>query len=182
MNSKADMILHPVRMKIIQCLARGPATVQDLRESLKEIPQATLYRHLQALSENDIINVIEERQVRGAVEKTYSIEKDAAHFSAEEAEKLTTDEHMEMFMMYMAIIMRDMEAYLEGETRMGEDLFGYNQLDLYVSDEESTQLQKDINNLLHSYAQNKASVDRRRVSLSTILVPEKKERGDHREK
>ncbi|TGB01203.1 helix-turn-helix domain-containing protein [Halobacillus salinus] len=181
MKNKADMILHPVRMKIIQCLARGPATVQDLKDWVTDVPQATLYRHLQALTENNIINVIEERQVRGAVEKTYSLEKNGAHFSADEAKEMTKDDHMELFMMFFANLMRDMENYIDGETRMGEDFFGYNQLDLYVSEEEAHQLGKEINQVLMPYVGNKPTEGRQKISMATAFIPEQKKRGEHNE-
>ena len=47
--SKIKVILHPVRMKIIQALIGKEMTVQELSQWTEDVPQATLYRHLNKL-------------------------------------------------------------------------------------------------------------------------------------
>lgn len=60
---KADALLHPVRMRIVQVPAQGRAlTAQQLAEALTEVPQATPYRHLQKLVESGVLIVVDERQ------------------------------------------------------------------------------------------------------------------------
>ena len=73
-QSKMKLILHPVRMKIIQSLLNGKnLTVQQLSQRAKDVPQATLYRHLNKLLEADFIQVVQENQIRGTVEKVYAL-------------------------------------------------------------------------------------------------------------
>ena len=75
-QSKMKLILHPVRMKIIQSLLNGKnMTVQQLSQRAKDVPQATLYRHLNKLLEAELIQVVQENQIRGTVEKVYALKE-----------------------------------------------------------------------------------------------------------
>ncbi|MBH0158252.1 helix-turn-helix domain-containing protein [Fictibacillus sp. 5RED26] len=174
MQSKADFILHPVRMKIIQQLSKGPATVMELKEWVSEVPQATLYRHLNLLSKNEIIYVVEERKVRGAVERTYALDQNSAYISAEEAANLSKEEHMKMFMTFVSNVTGEVEAYLNGNTNLKTDIFGYNQLDLYLNDEEWEELNQGMQELIGKYVPNRPSKHNKRVKLVQMLVPEPK--------
>ncbi|MBH0166936.1 helix-turn-helix domain-containing protein [Fictibacillus sp. 7GRE50] len=174
MQSKADFILHPVRMKIIQQLSKGPATVMELKEWVSEVPQATLYRHLNLLSKNEIIYVVEERKVRGAVERTYALDQNSAYISAEEAANLSKEEHMKMFMTFVSNVTGEVEAYLNGNTNLKTDIFGYNQLDLYLNDEEWEELSQGMQELIGKYVPNRPSKHNKRVKLVQMLVPEPK--------
>lgn len=78
--SKIKLILHPVRMKIIQSLINGKKfTVNQIAERVKDVPQATLYRQLNTLLEADLIEVVQENQVRGTIEKVYALKEQSVH-------------------------------------------------------------------------------------------------------
>ncbi|MFG6495873.1 helix-turn-helix domain-containing protein [Fictibacillus sp. UD] len=175
-KSKADLILHPVRMKIIQHLAKGSATVSELRGWISDVPQATLYRHLNVLNKNEIIYVTDERKIRGAVERTYALEQDTAYISAEEAANLSKEDHMKMFMTFISNITGDVEAYLNGDTNLNTDIFGYNQLDLYLDGEEWEELSRGMQELISKYVPNRPTKRNKKVTLVQMLVPEPKEK------
>lgn len=73
MPGALDALLHPVRWRIVQALGRRPLTARELLERLPGIPQATLYRHIPPLVDAGLIEVLEQQQVRGAVERTYAL-------------------------------------------------------------------------------------------------------------
>jgi DNA-binding transcriptional ArsR family regulator len=75
-------LLHPVRMRVVLALAGGqPMTVQELAERLGDVPIATLYRHVRTLAEAGILVTAGERQVRGTVERSYTLDRDRAGIS-----------------------------------------------------------------------------------------------------
>ena len=77
-NKKIDNILHPIRMKVLQTLIGGrQLTVQQIGERLTDVPQATLYRHLNKLLETEILTVVAEKKVRGTTEKVLAINENA---------------------------------------------------------------------------------------------------------
>ena len=68
---KADIILHPVRLRILVALGGTKLTAQQLVRLLPDVPQTTLYRQLNLLTRHGVLEVAEERRVRGTVERVY---------------------------------------------------------------------------------------------------------------
>ena len=69
-----DCITNPVKCKLLlEIHSQGKATARHLSDIYNDIPQATLYRHLKKMLSDGILQVIEETQVRGTVEKTYAL-------------------------------------------------------------------------------------------------------------
>ena len=66
----SDVITNPIRMKIMQLLQiRGEATTKQICEELHDVPQPTLYRHINYLLKEEVLIVKSERKVRGSVER-----------------------------------------------------------------------------------------------------------------
>ena len=72
-SPKAGLILHPVRIQIITAMSTQRMTARELSEVMPDIPQTTLYRHLNALLRGGVIQVVEEYPVRGTVERVYAL-------------------------------------------------------------------------------------------------------------
>ncbi len=54
-TTRADLILHPLRLRIIETLVNSePLTPQEMRMRLPGVAQATLYRHLKILTDSGI--------------------------------------------------------------------------------------------------------------------------------
>jgi DNA-binding transcriptional ArsR family regulator len=72
---KSDALLHPVRLAIVQQLEIGSRklTIGELATELPDIPQATLYRHVNALVEAGICTIVERRKVHSVEERVYGI-------------------------------------------------------------------------------------------------------------
>ncbi|MEE3919206.1 helix-turn-helix domain-containing protein [Micromonospora sp. BRA006-A] len=73
MERWAETALHPVRIRILRAAAGARVTTHDLVELLPDVPQATLYRHLATLVKTGMLDVVQEREVRGAVERVYAL-------------------------------------------------------------------------------------------------------------
>lgn len=70
----SDVITNPVRMKIMQFLQiRGEATTKQICEELHDIPQPTLYRHINYLLKEEVLTVKSERKVRGSLERLLAL-------------------------------------------------------------------------------------------------------------
>ncbi|WP_166805807.1 helix-turn-helix domain-containing protein [Jeotgalibacillus sp. R-1-5s-1] len=178
MKSKADLIMHPVRMKIIQHLAKGPATVSELLEWLEGVPQATLYRHLNALKKGDILTITQERQVRGATEKTYALMEKGSRVTPEEGAAMSKDEHVKLFMTFFANLLTQTEDFFSGEVDLTKDIYGFGQVDLYLTDEEWEKLREDLYGLIKGYAEKKKEPGVRKVTMAQFFVPEPSEKKE----
>src|SRR5690242_1673068 len=80
-TSRADLILHPVRMRLLVALARRQLTTRQLSARLPDVAQATLYHHLGLLTRAGLLRVVSQRPVRGTLEKRYALVDDTALLS-----------------------------------------------------------------------------------------------------
>ncbi|PPA69522.1 helix-turn-helix domain-containing protein [Jeotgalibacillus proteolyticus] len=171
-KEKMDLILHPIRMQVIQQLSKGAATVNQLKDWLPDIPPATLYRHLNILKTNGIIFVIEERKIRGAVERTYALEKENPIMSLEDLTQMSGEEHLKIFMTFLSNVTGQAKNYLLGNPDLANDPFGYNQLDLYLTKEELGELNNKMNELLKPFISKRPSTQNEKVALIQMLLPD----------
>ncbi|MCP8969863.1 helix-turn-helix domain-containing protein [Ectobacillus ponti] len=176
MKAKADLILHPVRMQIVQTLVGGrKLTVQEMLQRLPDVAQATLYRHLNKLVEGSVVEVAAQHQVRGTVEKVYALSQSGAHVSGEEFLRSSKEEQMGVFMQFMSNLMNSFGGYLEQEDRdFIRDGVSFRQADLYMSDEEFLEFAKELGAAFQKVMAHEPAEHRRKRTIATIMIPEVK--------
>lgn len=179
---KIETILHPVRFRIIQQFLDGQnKTAKKLANELRDIPQATLYRQLDALVKAEVLTITEENQIRGTVEKVYALNVSAANMTNDDVKELTKEEHLEYFMFFTAQLTKNFEAYLEQDNiDFQKDGVGYRQVSLHLSDEEFLDFTKDMRAVYEKYVGYSPASNRTKRTLSTIILPEV-ERGTDNE-
>lgn len=172
-ESKADTLLHPIRMRLVQALARsGPMTPQQLGEALADVPQASLYRHLQRLAEAGLLEVVEERKVRGAKERTYALPAAGAVLGASDLASATHADHQRYFTTFVASLLGDFARYLDRPTiDMAADGVGYRTLPLHLTDAEFAEMARAFGEALRPYLANRPGPGRRARHFSTIVMP-----------
>jgi len=173
-EKKAEVILHPVRIRIIQCLAgRKQMTPYQLQEVLQDIPQATLYRHLRKLKDAGILVVADERQNRGATEKVYTLPEHAAILTKEDLQHATAEDHLTYFINFAAHLIGDFGRYVQqSDLDLVRDGVSYRQVPLYLSEEENLEMLYAIRDIIKKYADNGPGGNRRRRLISVIAHPE----------
>jgi DNA-binding transcriptional ArsR family regulator len=172
-ESKADLMLHPVRFRIVQCLLGGKErTVQELSLDLPDIPHATLYRQINKLIDGGLINVVDQRQVRGTVEKILALHNTIA-ITKDDLETMSRDEHMHTFLMFVASLVDDYDRYLHREEiNLIEDGVSFRKAMLYLSDDEFVAIVKTIRDAIETALPNKPSDARRRRIFTNIIMPD----------
>ncbi len=172
-ESAADLILHPVRMRVIQVLGSGNHyTAQQLAEALPDVPPATLYRHLSKLLQGGILEVVSQRQVRGTQEKTYALKGNAAVLGPDEFAKASREDHMRYFASFLATLLGDYGRYLQRETLDPvADGVGYRTVPLNLSDAEFLQMLTALQEALIPFRGLPESPERKLRHFSTVLVP-----------
>lgn len=74
MKNINEVILNPIRMRIIQELSIGQSiTATELCERIGDVPRTTMYRHINILIENNILSVVSEKKIRGSLERTIAL-------------------------------------------------------------------------------------------------------------
>ena len=173
-SSNIDLILHPVRMRIIQALIGGRRlTANDLGQLLADVPPATLYRHINPLVEAGILVVVDERKVRGAVEKTYGLQESALEISPEELAGATREDHMRFFATFVAGLLGSFSRYLnQDDVDLARDGAGYRQVTLHLSDDELRELLGAGNDIFLRALTNEPTPDRQARVITRIVIPE----------
>lgn len=166
--------MHPVRLRIAQCLlgeAEG-LTTQQMHERLTDVPIATLYRHVSQLVENRLIEVVGERQARGASERTYRIVREFANPTAEELRSAGTDELLTMFTVFTSGLAKDFEQYLaDDDADLADDRVNFAQAEFWATDEEVDEFLAALMRALEPLLANRSGNGRRRRKLTTVLIP-----------
>lgn len=170
----ADVVLHPVRMRIVQAfLGDRHLTTGHLRAEIPEVPSATLYRQVAALAQGGVLEVVEEKRVRGAVERTYRLRAGAAHVDAESARQMSVEDHRQVFMTFAVGLLTSFDRYLDrGDVDPARDLVGYQQNALYLTDEELAELIGDLQSVLIPRIAHTPAPGRTRRLLATVLMPD----------
>ena len=172
----ADLLLHPVRLRIVQAfLGDRTLTTADLRSELSDVPAATLYRHVGVLAGAGVLAVVGERRVRGAAERSYRLVTEAASVGAADAAAMSVDEHRRAFATFVAALLADFDRYADAAAGPGldpaADGVGYRQLALWLDDAEFTELVTELRAVLTARTALEPDGVRRRRIVSQVFLP-----------
>jgi len=172
----ADLLLHPVRLRIVQAfLGDRTLTTTDLRAELPEVPAATLYRQVGVLAEAGVLTVVGERRVRGAAERSYRLVTGAASVGPGEAAAMSVDQHRRAFTTFVAALLADFDRYADAATGPtldpAADGVGYRQLALWLDDDEFTGLVTELRAVLAARLTLEPDGTRRRRIVSQVFLP-----------
>ncbi|MCA9569114.1 MAG: helix-turn-helix domain-containing protein [Myxococcales bacterium] len=121
--SRADVLLHPIRIRIVQAVAAaGEATTAAIAETLADVPPATLYRHVGKLLEADVLQVVGSRQARGATERTLAVAR--ARLGADDLEGASREDHERWFLGFLLGLFGKLERQPDGPVVL--EGFGYH--------------------------------------------------------
>lgn len=174
MENLVDLVLHPVRMRIVMTLAGREMTAQQLAEALGDVPPATLYRHLKRLTEANVLTMVAERRVRGTLEKVYTLSRQGAFVDPQEFAALSREDHLRYFTSFVASLLDDFSRYVHKEEPLNliADGVGYQKFPLELSDEEFMEVAKGINAAIVPHLNNPPAPGRKRRIFATIVVPD----------
>jgi DNA-binding transcriptional ArsR family regulator len=172
-TDSADLLLHPVRLRILQAFLGDRAlTTSQLSAELSDIPPASLYRHVSRLVAAGVLQVVAERRVRGAIERTYVLRLAAARVNLEEIEAMSADDHRQMFRAFVAALLADFDRYLaKGKVDLVRDGVAFGIEGLWLDDAEYRDLMVDLYRVLQPRRVNGPKKGRRRRLLASVWLP-----------
>jgi DNA-binding transcriptional ArsR family regulator len=170
-QSKLDLMLHPVRLRILLALAGAELTTQQLARRLGDVPASSIYRHINRMIAAGLIDVVAERPVRGTVEKTLRLSS-GAQIGLEEAQAMSMDDHRRGVLAFLTQLMHEWETYLSRpDADLVADLAGYRLVSLHASDAEWLDALKQVQAIFQLLAGNGPGPERRRRLLATLTWP-----------
>ncbi len=144
--ASADLLLHPVRLRIIKAFLGDRAlTTSQLAAELGDVPAGSLYRHVAKLTRAGVLQVVAERRVRGAVERTYTLRLLAAQIQPDEAKAMTPQDHTHAFLLYVAGLLADFDRYLAaGPPDPVRDFASYRMAGMWLTDAEFVEFLREL--------------------------------------
>jgi hypothetical protein len=173
MPGTADLLLHPVRLRIVQAFLGDRAlTTSQLSAELSDVPAASLYRHVARLVRAGVLQVVAERRVRGAIERTYVLRLTAAVITPDEAAAMSPEDHRQAFMAFVAGLLAAADRYFDRpDFDLLADGASYRIAGLWLDDAEYTAMLADLYRVFAprlAYAPRKGR--RRRILATVVLV------------
>ncbi|MEI6624314.1 MAG: helix-turn-helix domain-containing protein [Actinomycetes bacterium] len=187
------VLTHPIRLRIVMALVGDrQLTTYEIAEEMPDVPTATLYRHIAALSDAGVLDVVAERRVRGAVERTFALRPGGGLVGQAGAAKMTQEEKSAAFGVFAAGLIAAYDGYLanpdaggqlaeadwqnldwdDSRTDVGEaakEAAGYRALALYLDVNDLTTMAEALKAALEPYF---APVEgKQRVLFGTVFIP-----------
>lgn len=160
-QSVLDVVLHPVRWRIVQALAGGAQTVAEMASQLDGVPQATLYRQIRVLQDAELIAVADEKPVRGVVERTYVL---AGVLDG------TSARRREQSVLLTAMLQADIDQYLaRAASAELDDSFTATRSQLYATEDELRELRDVMTDVLRPLIKPHAGA--KPVALGLVIAP-----------
>lgn len=161
-----DIMLNPTRMRIVQALAsRENVTANEICEVINDVPRTTLYRHINILIEADILVIVDEKKIRGSLERTLSL-------NVNELSKPNHSENIpgQAFGFLMGIYTK-FEKYFRKDTFIpkGNKIF-FNNTIMMMNDGEFDEFLSDLQKLFVKY-DFEAADGRKQRDISIISAP-----------
>ncbi|WP_329088567.1 MULTISPECIES: helix-turn-helix domain-containing protein [unclassified Streptosporangium] len=171
----ADLLLHPVRMRILQTLFdTDPMTTAQLRDRLPDIAPATMYRHIAVLAGAGVLEVVEEKRVRGTVERSYRVRPEHGAVDPAARAAMTREDHQRAFTTFAASLMADFGRYLGHEdAEPVSDGVVYRQAAVCLTDDEFAAMVEEIESAVLSRVSLAEGDGRIRRIVSLVVVPDK---------
>jgi DNA-binding transcriptional ArsR family regulator len=168
-----ELLAHPVRLRIVHAMNGGrELTTADLCARLPDTSKAMVYRHVELLANEGILEVAGERRVRGAVERRYRLRRDRVAVDTDAVATLTPDDHRRVFATSMAVLVAEFNAYLDRESADPvADLVGYRQHAVWLTREELAAMIVELRRVLLPVLANEPAPGRAQYLLSPVLFP-----------
>lgn len=147
-------------------------TTAQLCARIPETSKATVYRHIDLLVGGGILEVAEERRVRGAVQRHYRLRQDRAVIGSDVLRTLTAEDHRQAFATAMTALLAEFTAYLDRDgADPVADKVGYRQHAIWLSPAELEALICELRAAIAPKLGNQPSPERSQYVLSPIHFP-----------
>lgn len=166
MDNKLKLLMDPATNQIIQKLrVQGGMTTTEILDSGINISQATLYRKLNKMLAENIIEIRETRVVMGQIEKVYQIKEIYI------TKQSSNEDRLETVMMALMNISYQYEQYFQKESAdVDRDKLFLMNYNIALSDEDYRAMLEDILSVVDKY-QNKKSNNAINRNLYLISAP-----------
>lgn len=167
------VMMNPIRIKIIQELGlKGKSTTKELLGACGGIAQATLYRHLNELLKNNIIQVVDENIINGIIEKVYAIKDNPTQQIAQDPSKLSKDDYLNLFNQFVISLLTDFKSYISHQDAILHiaKSIGFSSNTIFLTDDELVEMMMEFRDSINKRIRNEPTPGRKLRKLSNIVT------------
>jgi DNA-binding transcriptional ArsR family regulator len=174
MTDRATLLLHPVRLRIVQALSGRSLDMTSLQQRLPDLPTSSLYRHVGALRAAGL--VLPGPDAPRARDQRFSL-SGSTRLTAAELSGRSAAEHHQHFTTWVATLLSRYGAYLDaaeaaGGVDLGADRVGWTERSFFATEAEFDAIAAEVEAVFARAAAVPAGPGRRRRRLATLTFPE----------
>lgn len=168
------LLLHPVRLRILQAFLGGrELTTSQLAAELNDLPSGGLYRHVSLMANGRVLQVVSERRVRGAVERTYALRQEGSVLSAADMAAFSRQDHAQSFGIFVAALLSEYQRYLAApDADPIGDGATYSMNSVWLTDEEYGQFLREVSALMVPRIAKQPGDGRSRRLIASAFLPQ----------
>lgn len=174
-DSKINVLIHPARLRIASVFGARGLTTKQIADALPDIPQGSLYRHIKKMVDVGILEVTEERPIKGVMERVYRLNYKAALLSAEDVKSASAESLKDYYITLVVDLMREINECIDMpdfniETHGPKFLKTYR----FTNTEGRTKIVEKFFKMLNENCESETSEDKKRtmITLAVMSVPE----------
>lgn len=174
MSDRVTLLLHPVRLRIVQALSGRSLDMGTLQRRLPDLPTSSLYRHMAALRQAGI--VLPGPDAPRARDQRFSL-SGSTRLTAEDVAGLGAAAHHQHFTTWVATLLSRYGAYLDaaearGAVDIGADRVGWTERSFHATEAEFDAIAAEVEAVFARAAAAPEGPGRRRRRLATVTFPE----------
>ena len=169
-----DLFKNQVRFKIALELidVEEGLSILQLNKLLKEVSQATLYRHVNSMVEDDLLKVVGINRSGKVEEKLYALNTQAYKVSQEDWQSATYSERMRFITYYFMYIVQNYKNYHERSVEeQTQDQSTFSLVKLNLTDESFNDFQSELSSLMEKYYHAQEPEGGTERSVSLVIIP-----------
>ena len=168
-------LLNPIDSQLLLAIqSHGRASAKDLMRLFPDIPQATLYRHLTKMLSAGVIEVAEEKRIRGATVRIYApvpfLQAELRALSEQHSANL----YLQLFIQFTSGLLKEFRAYAADPAADPlRDGTGFSLCPIRATRAEIEEACEKIREILEPLRHNPPAPGRALHTFATVVTPPK---------
>ncbi|MDE4085912.1 transcriptional regulator [Planococcus maritimus] len=169
-----DLFKNQVRFKIALELINieEGLSIMQLNKLLKEVPQATLYRQVNSMVDDQLLKVVGNQRIGKVEEKLYALNTAGYKISEEDWNSASYTQKINFVTYYFMYILQNYKNYHEtsiAENFQDQSTFSLVKMDL--TDKAFNEFQLELSSLLEKYYKVPKSEESKDRTVSVVIIP-----------
>lgn len=167
-----DCLSDPYRCQLFVEILRGTCSkASELHNRCPNIPRATMYRHLKRLTDDGLIEVVDEVKKRGTVERTYAPVKRVFDNMESVIQSNPSEMYFSMFMQYVLSFVQQFREFCDDSDADLTHDAGFSMSPILATNEEINSALREIADIIGRLRENEPAEGRRFHTIGLILSP-----------